>query len=211
MSAALGIGLGLTGLSALSGLFGKKQTSDTSYNQTTTPTYDPTNQAFRDFLIGQFTKNVKDMPGYEQAYTTGGLRNINMGVNRSNQAIQDILSSRGLGRTTAGAGILGEGAVSGAGQTASFLNNIPIVMDQLKQQRLAAAGGYQASLPVGQTQLGSSHTVGNVPGGFGPAISAGAGNAAGYLGNWAANRDYNDTLKTIFANPRNGADMSRIF
>lgn len=198
MALNLALGLGLTGLGALSGLFGKKQTSDTSYSQSSMPSYDPTNLSFRDFLIGQYRNNLENQGNFEQAYTTGGLRNIGRTNASAASALGDLYTSRGIGGTAAAAGT-GNLAFANANRTADFLNNIPIIMDQLKQAKLGAAAGYQASLPVGTTSSGTSHTVGSVPGGFGPAIQGGASGLAGFLGQYAAQKQFGDILKTIGA------------
>lgn len=199
------VGAALTGLGALSGLFApKKTTTDQSFNNTSTPVYDPTNLAFRNQLISQWS-NLAGGAGsgqFQQGYTTGGLNNINKTSQQAQQSISDMLTARGLGRTTAGAGTLGDVSLSQANQTAQFLNNVPLVMDQRMQQILAGASGYQAALPVGQNQQGSSHTVTTGPGaGTGSPLAGGImGGSAGlatYLGQINANNNFAAMLKAM--------------
>lgn len=196
------VGAALTGLSALSGLFGnKKQVSDTNFNNTTMPSYDPTTLAFRDFLIKSFTDNAggAGLDKFIDAYKAKGLKNLVLANANTSQAVQDMLASRGIDRTTAGASALTDTSYRGASNTADFLNNIPILRDSMMQDRLKSAAGFQASLPVGTTQSGSSHTVGNV----GPSspvaglLGGGSAGLATWLGQQSANQQFANILKSL--------------
>lgn len=194
------LGAGLTGLSFLSSLFGKKQHNEVDKTTTSTPTYDDQNLGFRNFLINAFQNQVSSTnPGsdFENSYRTGGLNNIRMQSNNANKAIDDIISSRGLGRTTAGGSALANTSVSNSNSIASFLNNLPIVMDQRREGILRDAGGYQSAIPVGSTThvKGYDDTTGG--GGIGAGISGASSGLAGYLGQLSANNSLQKILATM--------------
>lgn len=190
------VGAALAGLSSLGGLFGK-QKSTTDSTTTSTPTYDPTNQAFRDQLIKAFESNISSNNGFDKAYTDSGIQNIQRNAQTGFNSLGDVLSSRGIGRTTAGANVAAQGSYNAGNQLSQFLNNAPLVLDQRRQQILGAAGGYQSSLPVGSTQVAHSTTVGgpSSPGaGF---VQGGAQGLAGWLGQLSAQSSLGNILKSI--------------
>lgn len=190
-------------LSGISGLFGKsKQTSDTTSSSTTTPQYDPAAASLRNFLLSQFQGNVSSLPEWNRSYETGGLQNlVNSSVN-SAQAAQDALSARGISRTTAGAQAVGDQSFQQGRQISSFLNNAPIVEQAQKDSRLAGAGSFLASLPVGSSTTGTSHTTGT----GGPSsplagfVQGGAQGLAGILGQQYASNSLGNILKSLGLN-----------
>jgi len=190
-------------LGAVSGLFGSKASNTSKVDNTTTstPNLTPENQSFQDQLINMYKQLVGGAGSgeFQQAYTTGGLKNINNISNINANAINNILASRGLSRTGAGASAANSVALNGANRTAGFLNSVPLTMDQRFQDILKQAGGYQASIPVGNTQ----HQVGTVAntstggGGFGGAVSGGASGLATILGQQSANNSFANVLKSL--------------
>lgn len=198
------VGAALTGLGALGSLFGpKKSTSTTNYNSTSTPNLLPQDQLLMDNLTKKYGDLINGAGSgeFERAYTTGGLKNINTASQRSQQAIMDMLTARGLGRTTAGGVTAGEASMNGANQTANFLNSVPLIMDQRLQAILQQAGGYEASIPKGSTVSGSQTFtgVGNAPTSpIAGLISGGAQGAATVLGQYNATQNFLNSLKNLF-------------
>lgn len=197
--ATAAIGLALTGLGALGGLFPRKQISDTTSSSTTTPNYDPQNLALRNQLLDLYQKRTsgEGAAAFQNSYTMGGLSNLRRTAATNQQSVSDMLTARGIGRTTAGGSALADTSYRSGGDFASFLNNIPMIMDQRQAANLAAAGGYQASLPVGSTTSGSSHTVGSVSGGIPGALYGGSSALGGYLGAISAQQAFANALKGV--------------
>jgi hypothetical protein len=141
------------GLDILGGLFGS--TTNSTYGQT--PTYDPTTEGLRQQLIKAQQANLStdtDLSGY----TSQGLQTINQGYDAASKALQQTLASRGLtyspisGSSTAALGTQRIGA------GIQFQNQIPLLRQQLYQQKLASALQTFAAQPYSvsgqQTQSG---------------------------------------------------------
>lgn len=197
------IPLAMAGLSALGGLFGtKKQTSDTTSNSTTTPNYDSQSLYLKNQLLGNYSDILKNLPQWNSAYETGGLKNIAAAAQNSGQAAQDILAQRGIARTTAGAGSLVDQSQQQGRNVSSFLTNAPIVENTNALNTYGGAGSFLASLPVGTTTSGSSHTVGT----GGPTspiaglLGGGVQGLAGVLGQQSANNSLASILKNLGLN-----------
>lgn len=187
-------------LSGLAGAFGKsKQTSDTTSNSTTTPQYDPASLALKNFLLKAFQDNVSTLPDWNKSYETSGVQNLVNSSTNAAQAAADAIAARGISRTTAGANAIGDQSYQQGRQISSFLNNAPIVEQAQKDSRLTGAGGFLASLPVGSTTSGTSHTVGT----GGPSspiagfINGGAQGLAGVLGQQYATQSLGNILKGL--------------
>lgn len=180
----------LTGASFLGGLFGNKQKNSGTIDQTTTntPTYDPLAGGFRDFLISQFQNNLQDNPQFDQNYINSGVKNIQRSTGVANDALQSLLESKGLTRTTAGANLGGEQAYRAGSQISDFLTQAPLTLDQRRQQLLQNAGGFFATLPYSTSQHTVGKTTGNYTagGGLSGGISGGAQGLAAYLGQLSA-------------------------
>lgn len=183
----------ITGLSAIAGLFGNKQKSQGTVDQTTTntPTFDPTSQAFRDQLIGMFTGRLNGAGSdgtFQQAYTGQGLKNILNTSQTANDALSNILASRGLSRTTAGGFGQAQLGYNQGNSITNFLNSVPLTMDARTSQLMRDAGGFFSSIPYGTSSHVTGRTTGNYTygGGAGGAIQGGAQGLAGYLGQLSA-------------------------
>lgn len=190
----------LGGLSALGGLFGSKKTTTDSTN-TITPKLTPGQTGLQNNVIGGWNQllNGSGDGSFQDAYTTGGLKNINTSQNNAQQAIMDMLTARGLGRTSAGAGTLGDVSLSGASQTANFLNSVPMIMDARRQAILAGSGGFSNAMPVGQTQ--NLHSVSTGPAPTSPLAGAISGLSQGLatgLGQYNAQQSFADMLKQMY-------------
>jgi hypothetical protein len=187
----------LTGASFLGGLFGGKSKNSGTINQTTTntPTYDPLAGGFRDYLINQFQNNLQDNPQFDSSYIAGGVKNIQRSTGVANDALQSLLESRGLARTTAGASLGGEQAYRAGSQISDFLTQAPLTLDQRRQQLLTNAGGFFSTLPYSTSQTTTGKTTGNYTGGgVGQGISHGAQDLAAFLGQMSAMKNLQKIL-----------------
>lgn len=182
--ATAGIGLALSLLGGIGGLFGKsKQTSDTNSTTTTNPNYDPKTAAFRDFLLNSYQNNLSSLPSQNQ-YQDMGLKNILHSSENVNSGVGDILASRGLSRTTGGGSTAFDTSYKQGGNVSDFLTNSPFTYQQNIAPALSSGAAFLSSLPIGTTQTSNSHTVGT-GGPSSPAagfLSGGAQGLATYLG-----------------------------
>lgn len=188
------LGAALAGLSGLSGLIPKKQVSTTSTDQTTLPTYDPASLSFRDMLMRMFTENIKGDNTFGDNLRTEGLQNIGNTSNLAARSFGDILSSRGINRTTAGSSALGDVSYKSGRDISAFLNHLPLLLDQRKQDLLSGAGSFFSSLPTGSRVTGTSRTEGTVPGGFSGLLQGGSEGLATYLGQLNAQKNLSKIL-----------------
>lgn len=154
--------LAISGISALAGLFGNKKqkqeeesVTKTDSTSTTTPQYDGKTLIMRDLLMDRLLGRTEDNNDVFGGYTAEGLNNINAGANSSQTAIENILASRGLGRTTAGANSFIGNQISRIGQQNTLLNSIPLLADQRNQAALNDASSFWGKIPIGQQTVGS--------------------------------------------------------
>lgn len=198
MAAALAIGAALSGLSALAGLFPKKQVSTTNSTVSSNPNYDPQSAQFKDFLMSMFKGRIDNNEEFESGYKSSGLNNILDTTKRSSDSLGDILTSRGLSRTGAGASAAVDNSYRGAKDISSFLNSLPMLFDERRRDNLNAGAGFFSSLPVGTTTTTNSRTEGSAPTSpLGGAIIGGSSGLASYLGQISANNQLKNILKTI--------------
>lgn len=201
MSALAGVGLALSGLSALQGLFSKPKpaVSDTSSSSTTQPLYDAKSGFFKDYLMNLYGGRLRNNDEFESGYKTNGLFNLQDAARRSHDSVDSILTSRGLGRTGAGGNALADNSYKAGNSIASFLNGLPQIFDQRREQNLNDAGGFFSSLPTGSTTNSTSHTVGQPsgPSAISGLVGGGASGFATYLGQLAANQQLGNILKTM--------------
>jgi len=131
MAFAAAIPLAISGVSALAGLLGnkKKTTQQTSTStedlaSSNMPQYDSQQQIMRSLLMNQFLGRTEDQGDYFGGYQRQGISNINQQSGLNDEAIQNILASRGLGRTGAGASSLISNQINRGNQLSSFANSI---------------------------------------------------------------------------------------
>lgn len=189
------IGPVLTGVSALAGLFGGKKQQNATVDKTVNPVYDDKQLSMRNYLMDAFTNNLQNDQGFGDAYKTTGLSNIANTYARSSNAVGDILSSRGIGRTTAGANALTDTTYRAGGAISNFLNNLPIVLDQRRQGLLQNAGNFFSSLPTGSHTTGYDNTSQTTGGGASGLIGGGASGLAAWLGALQAQNTLGKLLK----------------
>lgn len=178
----------LSALSAAGGAFGgSKQT------QTTTPLYDPTVTPFRNKLLNLWNSYVSGTPAFDAAYRRAGENSIVSNANNVSNSISDLLTSRGLGRTSAGVGTLRDTLYNMGSDLANFRNKATLDLDTRKQQLLSGAGGFVSSIPLGSETTSEGGPVSPLYG----AISGGAQGIATWLGQKSANDNFMKTLKAM--------------
>ena len=161
--ASIAVPLAISGISALAGLFGnrKKQieqssTSNESFNTSNTPTYDASTEIMKKLLMDRFLGRTEDDNDFFSGYTNSGLSNINRGFDSNSLNIENILASRGLGRTSAGVSSLVGNQINRGSQIASLLNSIPLLADERARTNLTDAAGFFNMIPTGTTSSGTS-------------------------------------------------------
>lgn len=206
-SAALGIGLGLLG--GLGGLFGnrpKTYTTDQTGSSTGTtdasqyqdfysnPTYDPYSDALRRGMI-QNTLNYMQTDPDLTGYTAQGLQQINQSGSALKQSIADTLASRGLSYSPIAGSALTSADINRVQQGNQFINQIPLLRQQLQQQKMSDIVNTFRALPYGTSgssvgrnlgtqsqnfsQHGTSTDPGNQTGGFLAGLGGGLGFGVG--------------------------------
>lgn len=128
------------------------QNTQTSGNQLqqgyTTPNYDPATLALRNQLMTAYGNSIQgdtDLSGYQAA----GQSQINQNADAQTQAISNGLAARGLSYSPIAAIAPAMSNQSRIAQQSQFQNSIPLLQQQLMQQKLAAASGFLKGLPVG--------------------------------------------------------------
>lgn len=191
------------GAGLLQGLIPQKTTTNSSQNQqssqeqnqqgqtsgTTTPNLSP----FQQQLAGQFTSQASNLANQSQnltPYTTGGLQQIQGQGSANNTILQNLMASRGLSYSPAGAQAQVQNTLNTGNQANSFLQQIPLLQRQLQQQSLSGLISAFGALPTGVSSTGSSTQTGSgssQSSGQGNSVTTGYGNpAAGAVGGLGA-------------------------
>jgi hypothetical protein len=159
--ATMAIPLAISGISALAGLLGNKKkttqqtsTSTEDLSSSNMPQYDSQQQIMRSLLMNQFLGRTEDSNDYFGGYQRQGINNINTQSGLNDEAIQNILASRGLGRTSAGASSLISNQLNRGSNISGFMNSIPQMRDARNRQNMLDASSFFGQLPVGQSVTG---------------------------------------------------------
>lgn len=180
--ASIALPLLTTGISALAGLFGAKPkpiVTNSSSNSTSTST--PNIGANQQSLQDQFTQGItqqlnsaNDMSGY----TGQGLQQINQTAGVADKMSKNILAARGLSNSPYAATLENQNNNSRLNQSSQFLNQIPLLQTQLRQQAIQQAIQGSQAIPFGSTVTGSQSGTSTQTGGGGSPV-AGALSGAG--------------------------------
>ena len=167
-----------TGISALAGLFGSKPkpiTTTTNSTNTSTPNIGANQQN----LIDQFTQGItKQMQGTDlTGYTGQGLQQINQSAGVGDKMSDNILAARGLSNSPYAAFMKNQNNNNRLNQSSQFLNQIPLLQQQLRQQAIQQAISGSAAIPFGTTSTGSSTST-QTGGGGSPVAGALSGAGA---------------------------------
>lgn len=124
----------------LTGIFGTGSSTSgsqkTQYGQT--PTYDPTAENLRQTIINASIGNLSKDPNLA-GYQSQGLETINQGYDSAQKALQQTLAARGLSYSPIAASSTAALDTSRIGAGIQFQNQLPLLQQQLFQQRLAQA------------------------------------------------------------------------
>jgi hypothetical protein len=169
-----------------------KQDTSSSFSNTqeTTPQYDPAAWGARNAILEQYKQRLSGRGGFLTGYTGQGMRQINRSADLNKVALQNILSSRGLSSSPAGAAFEARGEDERMKQLTEFLGGIPLLDRQMEGEDLSNYGSFVSSLPTGMRTSSSGTGTGQQQsyGSTGAALGAGIGDAvsaamlAKYLG-----------------------------
>jgi len=177
--AALALPLLTTGISALAGLFGSKPKPVTT-NSSSTSTSTPNIGGGQQGIIDDFTQGIhKQMQGTDlTGYTGQGLQQINQSAGVGDKMSDNILAARGLSNSPYAAFMKNQNNNNRLNQSSQFLNQIPLLQQQLRQQAIQTAISGSQAIPFGSTQSGSSTST-QSGGGGSPVAGALSGLGAG--------------------------------
>lgn len=173
------------------------QSQDTTQNGSSsasnTPVFDPKVLASRDFILQFLQDRMQNLPNFTNQYAATGLQNINKGADARQRMIDNLLRSKGLANTTAGANLSAATGAQNISDRTNFINTLPMFGEQVTNDRLNQFSGFVNAQPVGsqvnQTSNTTGHTTGSMeqttkkPGGiFGDILGAAAGLAGAAVG-----------------------------
>ena len=178
--ASLALPLLTTGISALAGLFGAKKPQPVVTNSSSTSTSTPNIGANQQGLIDDFTQGIhKQLQGTDlTGYTGQGLQQINQGANVADKMSQNILAARGLSNSPYAAFLTNQNNNNRLNQSSQFLNQIPLLQQQLRQQAIQQAISGSTAIPFGSTTSGTSSSTQSGGGGSGVAGALSGAGAA---------------------------------
>lgn len=147
----------------LGGIFGnKQQTSTIDQTQTnnqnstqagtgqTTPTYADLEGSVKDqllkYMLGNLFGNQTDLSGY----ATSGIANNNTALDAGMNNLNATLAARGLTNSPIAVSAIANLGAQRAQANAGVLQQLPLLNEQIRQQRLNQLNGFFTSLPVGQ-------------------------------------------------------------
>lgn len=205
--AGIAIPLAISGISALGGLFSNrpKTTTETSRGTTstsgttsevggttTTPNLDPATADYLNLIRNRYIQSLNqdvDLSGYE----AGGVQNINRASGLRSQALNSILAARGLNYSPMGAAANAGLESARVSDVVGFQNQIPLLRNQLMQEKLNNAAAFFSRIPIGQTSTSDvtrnvtgtetreGTTTGTQPGNMLGGLFGGLGSSLAYL------------------------------
>lgn len=165
-----------------------KQSGSSSSTETfrTTPEYDELGTQVRKLLFDQLQDRLKSSPDFVKSYISGSIKSINESSDITKRLMENTITSRGLGRTSAGATPLVNLDLSRIMQALQIKSSGPLIEEDLKSKRLQELTNFFSLQPVGQfgttertstfNQEGEQIGAGSVLGG----ILSGAGQGLAY-------------------------------
>ncbi len=95
-----------------------------------------------------------DLSGFRRE----GISKINENSSIVDRLTQNVLASRGFSYSPLAALAPAQNQVGRLGQISTFENSLPVLQDQLIQQRLSNAGNFFSAIPHGQSSTGDQQT-----------------------------------------------------
>lgn len=158
----------LAGIGALGGALGnRKQTTQQTTNQTTNssnttnPVYGDVELDVRNNILRQLLGATEDVPDFTERLGTAGIQAINANDAVRRRMQQNLITSRGLGRTSAGVNTIAGGDQNRQNQIVQMMSQLPLQQEQIRSNRLGDLSRFFATLPVGTSSTGTSTTTGN--------------------------------------------------
>lgn len=163
---------GTAGLDFLTSLIPKTTTTNVNQNSggtqnqnfqqagTTTPTYtSPFQGELENQMLSQASNSLKN-PFDTSGFASNALKNINTGADVNKTILQNTLAARGLGQSPIAASATASQEQSRVAQGTDFLNQLPMLQEQIYNQRLNNALNVFRSAPLGSSTSsdGSSST-----------------------------------------------------
>ncbi len=181
------------------GFFSSTSTQDSTSNSnsslnangTSRPLYDDKQLFNRDAILDLLGQMVSNGPQGVREYQSNGLANIDQGAEIKRRMAENMMRSRGLNNTSAGASYLNSVDSGNVNNKVSFLNTIPLFARDQQRQNVGDLSSFFSSLPVGQstsqaqtgTTSNTQHQTATTPGGiFQDLLGAAAGAAGLYFG-----------------------------
>ena len=180
----------MAGIGALGGALNNKaktntqtqtQDSTTKQNSSTSANYGETELDVRNNILRQLLGATEDTTNFAQGAVNSNIQGINATDAARRRMQQAMITSRGLGRTTAGVNALAQGDQFRQGQVNQVMAQAPFQQEQIRSNRLGDLSRFFATLPVGMntnttsttnaTGTGTQTTPGSMLGG---ALSGGA-------------------------------------
>ncbi len=188
--------LGMSGLSALSGAFGNKrkqtqeQTSNTnqsfnkadSFDTTELPAYDEFQQNYKDQIYNKLLERLNQDPEME-GYSNQGQQTINRAGDSRQQALSHMLAQRGLQHSPISGYAAASADSARISDQSNFLNQIPLLKNQLQRDNLGDFSKFFSSLPTGSRRTGTQTSTGTTNGvTTGTGSGTETGGQGGFLG-----------------------------
>ena len=157
----------LSGIGALGGALGNRSqtnrqtqnsNSTTTSNSSSMPTYGETELDVRNNILRQLLGATEDTTDFTTGAVNSGIQGINATDAARRRMQQAMITSRGLGRTTAGVNALAGGDQFRQGQINQLMAQAPFQQEQIRSNRLGDLSRFFATLPVGTSNTGTSTT-----------------------------------------------------
>jgi hypothetical protein len=178
--------LALTGLSALAGALASRRKSRVSrtegFDVTQEPVIPPILQQGQRFLVNELLNRISqplDLTGYRGS----GISNINRSFDLRNEALKNILASRGLSFSPVAANALANAETQRLQAIADFVNQLPLLSRQLQTGDLTLLAQFLPTIPTGVRRFGTTtaNQLGFESGSPIGGLASGAGQALAFL------------------------------
>lgn len=128
---------------------------------TAKPVLDENTSFLRNWLYDALRLRAGTVPETTGAFAQNGLNKINAGGDAKKNIISSLVTSRGLGRTSAGTSAIANVEGDRVNQATNFLSTeVPMYQEQMQQGRLNDLAKFVMSAPVGQETFGQTQQSG---------------------------------------------------